>query len=366
MQFSISIPVYGQANYLPSALESIRVQARDVQLAVMDATPDDSVQKVLNNYRNLLRYHRHGPDVGQTSAIQEGWDETDGEIVAWLCADDYYYPDTLDAVKGIFISRPDVDVVYGDSVFVNEAGHFLGYFPSIDSDISSIVKGCCISQPSCFVRRTALETTGHLNSKLHYIMDWDLWTRLYRSGAKFHYLDKPLSVVMMHEGTKTASRSWRRFYEIGRHLWLNTTPAVAVRSLIRFYHHDLSTLPIKGFERLLLTTLDFSVRQRSRYKSTNGVSKRSNHGLSPGGNEVDSQVDVILPWYNHIPPAVMRIRCDLETAPEVHLNGQRLTVKNGTRFCYEIPTIDLSSHVLNLRLSSSAMSAWHLHAVEFA
>jgi glycosyltransferase involved in cell wall biosynthesis len=44
VKFSIAIPIYQQANFLPSALESIRVQALDVQLAVVDATPDDSVQ----------------------------------------------------------------------------------------------------------------------------------------------------------------------------------------------------------------------------------------------------------------------------------------------------------------------------------
>ncbi|HVS26521.1 MAG TPA: glycosyltransferase [Burkholderiales bacterium] len=365
MQFSIAIPVYRQANFLPSALESIRVQARDVQLAVIDATPDDSVQKVLENYRDLLSYRRHGHDAGQTPAIQEGWDNTDGEIVAWLCADDYYFPDTLDAVKRVFLSRPDVDVVYGDSVFVDEVGHFLGYFPGIDSDISSISKGCCISQPSCFVRRTALEAIGRLDSELHYIMDWDLWTRLYRSGAKFHYLNKPLSVVRIYEGTKTSSRSWRRFFEIGRHLWLNATPTATVKSLIGFYYQDLLSGQVTGFERFLLKALDFYRHQKRQFQNPSGLSRRFNYGLSPYGNEVDCHVDVFLPWYNQLPPAVIWVRCDLETAPEVHLDGLRLSVKPGTRFCYEIPAIDLSSYLLHLQLSSSADKVWHLHAVEF-
>jgi len=364
VQFSIAIPVYRQANFLPSALESIRVQARDVQLAVMDATPDDSVQEVLENYRRLLSYHRHGPDAGQTAAIQEGWDNTDGEIVAWLCADDYFFPDTFDAVKRVFISHPDVSVVYGDSVFVDEVGQFLGYFPEIDSDISSISKGCCISQPSCFVRRTALEKVGRLNSKLHYIMDWNLWTRLYRSGAKFHYLNKPLSVVRMYEGTKTSSRSWMRFFEIGRHLWLNATPTAAVRSLIGFYYQDLLSGQVIGFEQFLLKTLNFYRQQKCRFRDPSRLSRRFNYGLSPHGNEVECQADVFLPWYNQLPPAVVWVRCDLETAPEVYLNGQRLSVKTGSRFCYEIPAIDLSS-LFHLQLSSPKDKVWHLHAVKF-
>ena len=365
MKFSIAIPVYRQANFLPSALESIRVKARDVQLAVMDATPDDSVQKVLDDYSDLLTYSRHGPDAGQTPAIQEGWDNTDGEVVAWLCADDYLFPDTLDAVRTVFINHPDVDVVYGDSVFVDEVGQFLGYFPAIDNDISSILKGCCISQPSCFVRRTAFEAIGCLNFELHYIMDWDLWTRLYRFGAKFNYLNKPLSVVRMYEGTKTASRSWRRFFEISRHLWMNASPTTTVKSLIGFYHQDLLSSHVTGIERLLLKALDIFRHQKRRFQNPSRLNRRFNYGLSTYNNEVHCQVDVFLPWYNQLPPAAIWVLCDLDTAPEAHLNGLRLTVKPGTRFCYEIPAIDLSSYLLHLQLSSSADKIWHLHAVEF-
>jgi glycosyltransferase involved in cell wall biosynthesis len=366
VQFSLAIPVCGQANFLPFALESIRIQAMDVHLSVMDATPDDSVQNVLENYRDLGGYRRHGLDAGQASAIQEGWDNTDGEILAWLCADDYYFPDALDTVKRIFINHPDVDVVYGDSVFVDKAGHFLGYFPEINSDISSILKGDCISQPSCFVRRTALEKVGNLNVELHYIMDWDLWTRLYRSGAKFHYLNKPLSVVRMYKGSKTSSRSWRRFFEIARHLWQNTTPVVAAKSLIGFYYQDLLSGDVMtGYEFFLLKVLNFHRQLKHRFQKANELIRRFNYGLSSYCNEAESNVDVYMPWYKKIPPVEIRIRCDLEIAPEVYLNGQHLSIKPDTQFCYEIPIIDISSYLLHLRLSSPVSKRWHLQVVEF-
>jgi glycosyltransferase involved in cell wall biosynthesis len=90
--FSISIPVYNQAKYLGTALESIRCQSTDVQLAVLDASADDSAQSVLVPYRGLIHYAYHHSDAGQSAAIQEGWDNTSGDVVAWLNADDYYFP----------------------------------------------------------------------------------------------------------------------------------------------------------------------------------------------------------------------------------------------------------------------------------
>ena len=51
--------------------------------------------------------------------------------VGWLCADDYYFPHTFAEVSKVFAARPDIDVVYGDTVFADRAGRFLGYFPGL-------------------------------------------------------------------------------------------------------------------------------------------------------------------------------------------------------------------------------------------
>jgi hypothetical protein len=48
--FSIAKPVFGQAHFLPAALLSVLAQTSRYQLAVMDATPDFSVQTALKDY----------------------------------------------------------------------------------------------------------------------------------------------------------------------------------------------------------------------------------------------------------------------------------------------------------------------------
>lgn len=365
MKFSISIPVCHQAHFVSSALESLSVQARDVQVAILDATPDDSVQAVLKPYSELFAYHRHGQDAGQAAAIQEGWDNTDGEILAWLCADDYFFPDTIESVRNIFTAHPEVDVVYGDSVFVNEAGHFLGYFPSIDENPSSLLKGCTISQPACFVRRTAVDSIGKLNQDLHYIMDWDLWTRLYLKGFKFYYLKKPLAVVRMHRGTKTSSRSQRRFFEIALHLWRNTSFYNTFRSLTGFYCQDLLTAPVKGFEFFLSKLFSVYHKRKLKRQTLRGVPRRSNYGFYSYYNEVEAEVDVFMPWFHKCPPSAVELSCDLKTPPEAELNGLRLISRQASPYIYEIPALDCSSHLLHLRLSSSAGEIWHLQFIEF-
>ena len=163
LTFSISVPVRGQAEFLSTALKSISVQQVPVQVAVLDASSDESAQQVLAPHRQMIAYSYHRPDAGQAAAIQEGWDQTTGTILAWLNADDYYFPDALRRVSELFREHHEVDVVYGHAVDVSAAGHFLAYFPATDPNPASLEGAAVICQPSCFVRRCALTRVGGLN-----------------------------------------------------------------------------------------------------------------------------------------------------------------------------------------------------------
>jgi glycosyltransferase involved in cell wall biosynthesis len=297
MLFSIAIPVRGQADLLPTALASIEAQSAQIELAVMDATPDTSVQDVLAAYHGTLAYRRHGPDDGQAAAIQEGWDRTNGEVLCWLCADDYYFPDALQQVRHIFEAEPDVDVVYGDSVFVNREGNFLGYHPEVSPDISAILRGCCISQPSCFVRRSAIAQAGGLDTKLHYVMDWNLWCRLYKDGAKFRYLPSPLSAVRVYPETKTASRSKERYAEINRQLAMNTDNLTRMRALAGFYHYDLASRRSTLAERLLFIAISGLRAARKALSGRSGISGKRFYGIEAHSNQVQEACEVGLPTY---------------------------------------------------------------------
>ncbi|MBF0335575.1 MAG: glycosyltransferase, partial [Alphaproteobacteria bacterium] len=212
--FAVSMPVRGYADRVGEALASLAAQGWPVRAALLDATPDDSVQVAARPYDGLIAYRYHHPDGGQSAAINEGWRALDGEVLAWLNADDLLFPDTLALVGRLFAEDPALDVVYGHAVHVTYDGRFIEYFPAISERPEDLRRGCCIAQPSCFVRRRAVEKAGFLDEARHYTMDWDLWCRLLESGARFRFLDLPLSLVRLHAETKTASGAERRFREI--------------------------------------------------------------------------------------------------------------------------------------------------------
>ena len=331
----------------------------------MDATQNHSVQDVLKNYTGILSYRRHGKDSGQSAAIQEGWNHTEGDIVAWLCADDYYFPYTLEEVAKIFLAHPEIDVVYGDSVFVDQEGNFLRYFHEIDEHIVSILKSCCISQPSCFMRRSALNQIGRLDAKLHYIMDWDLWIRLYKVGANFFYLRKPLSVVRMYSETKTASGSKQRYAEINRLLKCNVGFYSRVRALLGFYYSDLPNKKKTVPDSILFHGINLL---RSLKKLTNKFSRKRKkvlYGFESSSNTIYGECEVVLPWYSNHAPRQIVFNCRMVKTVDVYINGdlqQVVSLSSGIDSCRYAVNVNgnLITNLIRVRFCSHSNAPWQL------
>jgi glycosyltransferase involved in cell wall biosynthesis len=318
--FSISVPVLGQAAFLRTALESIRAQTVPVELAVLDASRDDAAARVVRDYAPLVAYRYHRPDAGQAAAIQEGWTRTRGEIVGWLNADDYYFPDALARVAGVFRAHPEADVVYGHAVHVSGDGAFQMYFPAIHRDIRAITHGCVICQPACFARRRAVERVGGLNPALHYTMDWDLWVRLYRAGCTFRFLDGPLAVVRVHPATKTLSGAAARYREVRRLLraggvaWPRRLAVVLSLRRYDLLHRRRGSLA--GPAHWLLTAGARARRALSRRP------RASINGLECWTNRVERECTVELPWYGARPPRSLSLVTDRPARLSLRCNGQ--------------------------------------------
>ena len=309
MIFSISVPVYGHAEFLSHTLESIRCQPVEVELAVLDATPDDSVQRVLSTYKDMIDYAYHREDDGQAAAIQEGWENTSGEIVSWINADDYYFPDGLAAVREIFLNKPDIDVVYGHAVYLSADGNFQTYFPAISENIALLKRGCIICQPSCFVRRKAMERLGGLNTALHYTMDWDFWLRLYHANCSFYFLDELISAVRVYPDTKTLSGSAERYREIKNILRTNASWRRRTMSLLGFRYYDQVNRTTGSLKSLVLYPILSVLARLHQWRA-----KRKTvliKGLKPWTNFVEDACEVSLPWYSQDAPRDVTVITDI-------------------------------------------------------
>lgn len=246
-RYVFSVPVGPEFTpRLRVTLLSLRAQAPLVRVALCDASDSDACKALADEFADIVEYRRHGPDAGQSAAINEGWREIDGDVYSWLNADDYLAPDALEKVDRIFADNREADVVYGQSLIIDEEDALIGLHPAVSPNIDDITRSNIVSQPSCFYRKAALDDVGVLNPDHHYVMDWDLWLRFYRAGKTFVYAPDVLSTVLWERGTKTSSLNRQRMSEIRALVASSGAPLTTAKTMIGFTLHHLSEYSIAG------------------------------------------------------------------------------------------------------------------------
>ena len=123
LRFAIATPSLNQADYLDRTIESVLGQNYPtLQYWVQDGASTDHTSEVLERWRDRGLDFESAPDEGQADAINKGLSRVEGEIMAWLNSDDLLLPGSLRAVAEVFSQRPDVDVVYGHRILIDEDG----------------------------------------------------------------------------------------------------------------------------------------------------------------------------------------------------------------------------------------------------
>src|SRR5512146_242990 len=95
-RLTIVTPSYNQAAYLEQTIDSVLSQNYpNLEYMILDGGSTDGSVDVIKKYSRFLRYWRSCRDSGQSAAIDEGFQQAAGDILAWINSDDYYEPDTF-------------------------------------------------------------------------------------------------------------------------------------------------------------------------------------------------------------------------------------------------------------------------------
>ncbi|MCG8443730.1 MAG: hypothetical protein MI723_18160, partial [Caulobacterales bacterium] len=259
--FAISVPIGAYHPLLRDCLTSLAVQSPRPQVALLDASGDRRVAALLDEFADLAAYRRAGPDAGQSDAIIEGWAHLpDADILGWLNADDALYPDALATAAAHFAAHADTDLFYGHSVIIDDDAAVTGYHWAVEPPSARILAAGIISQPSCFFRRAAYERAGGLDRDLHFTMDWDLWARLWRDGARFRFTEAVMSRVLWSRHAKTGGFGAARRAELNRIIADHGDPARRLKSRVGFTLHHL-------LEHLAPPAVTRTLRRRTAHRS---------------------------------------------------------------------------------------------------
>ena len=202
-RISIITPSFNQSQFIEGTIRSVIDQNySNLEYIIIDGKSTDSTTEIIKKYENNITYWVSEQDKGQSNAINKGIQKATGEIIAWLNSDDQYLPDTFNSIATLFMQNPDVDVIYGDVENIFPDGKKELYSNKFNT-IEFLGK-VSIHQPSVFWRRKLHDQIGDLDESLHYLMDYDLWMRLF-----FRYktlkIPKTLSKFRVHPNSKTGT-----------------------------------------------------------------------------------------------------------------------------------------------------------------
>ena len=218
--FLIITPSLNQARYVHKTIQSVLSQDNDhFTYVVVDGGSSDGSRDIIKRYQEELTYIHHENDRGQASAINKGFRNSSGDILAWINSDDYYLPGAFKIVGDYFATNPHIDVAYGDIILVDSKGNRLGIRKSVEFDLRiALYSECLIPQPATFWRREVLESIGFLDEALEFQMDYEYFLRMAAHGCSFGLIPEPLAAFRLHSSSKTVRKYDDKFFESSLHI----------------------------------------------------------------------------------------------------------------------------------------------------
>jgi glycosyltransferase involved in cell wall biosynthesis len=204
---TVVTPSYNQAQFLEETIRSVLLQDYpNLEYLVIDGGSTDGSLEIIQRYAPWLTHWVSEPDQGQSDAINKGWTRARGMIVAYLNSDDVYTsPGAISEAIAVFARCPEAGLVYGDCFVIDEFSEVRDRILGVPADLPMMLYRNRVPQPAAFVARRVLDELGLLDPGLHFLMDYDLFTRI---AARFPlvHTTKYLAGFRVHSTSKTTSR----------------------------------------------------------------------------------------------------------------------------------------------------------------
>jgi len=125
MKFSIAMCTYNGARYLREQLESIAAQTRlPDELIICDDLSGDETREIIKDFASKttisVRFYLNQKNLGIIKNFEKAIELCTGDIIALCDQDDVWKMNKIERLEQIFLSMPDVGLVFSDADVVDE------------------------------------------------------------------------------------------------------------------------------------------------------------------------------------------------------------------------------------------------------
>jgi len=210
---SVITPARNMARFLPDTLDSVAALSAPHEHIVVDGDSDDGSVELLEGRDDPHLTWVSEPDSGQTEAVNKGLRLAQGDLLAWVNADDAYIPEAVDRALDHLERNPEVGAIFGGVNYVDENGEvFRTLVPPKFSWRRYLYFGAFVTTPTIIWRRELLEQAPSLNQSYVDAADYDFYLRLLR-GARVERMPEPLLNFRYHPTSKTTTDVWVQLNE---------------------------------------------------------------------------------------------------------------------------------------------------------
>ena len=267
---SAIITAYNSELFVEDAILSVLRQSRPVdEIVVIDDGSTDNTAAVAAKFEDKGVRYFYQENQGPSAARNRGIQETSGNLLAFLDADDTWLENKNQIQVEYLLSHPQVVMVSGLRWRFDgreDTQRVSGKIPK-NSEVlrRDIVIHNLIGNPSMItVRRGVFETVGLFDSGIRWGQDWDMWIRIV-SIYEVAILPFPVIVYRIHPTNHSYTKRRqvmesylnisRRAIRASRPLWLR--PLLLIRAWSRFAHE--MALDAKENEKFRLRQIGYSL-----------------------------------------------------------------------------------------------------------
>jgi len=218
-KISVITASFNQAGHLEETIRSVLDQNYpNLEFILVDGGSSDGSVTIIQRYSDRLAWWVSEPDQGKAHALNKGFAKSTGSILSWLNSGDRLAPGSLFTVAQQFLLHAP-DLVAGRCARVADREpqpHDLhrnvltfGSPQALPLPELLDLENCWLQdwffqQPEVFFARKIFEQIGgRLREDLSHCMDYDLWVRMAKAGARIIALPEILAIFREPKQPKT-------------------------------------------------------------------------------------------------------------------------------------------------------------------